>query len=138
MSESSVSLIAKKVVQLDGKKQPDEVITPSDAADVTKLAKLLTRILGNIALLARSFRPDAVTFRDIAVSGTTGAPTVFQLAHKLGGRVEWWMTRITPQAGGSIAGTATPLLVETFNDGQTLTLRASFTASIDVRVQRVP
>ena len=82
---------------LDGKAEPDEVVTEADAKDTAKLARLLARLLKDVATLKRRFAPKRIDFEDVAV-GQVG--TITNLAHKFAGRVRWsvvgWQTTATP------------------------------------------
>lgn len=73
--------------QLDAKAQPEEVVTEQDAADAPKLARLLARILRELAELQRSWSPRSILFRGVPVDAT--GTTVYTLTHRFRGPVNW-------------------------------------------------
>ena len=75
--------------QLDGKPQPDEQVTEADVTDAPKLARLLTRLLAEIAKLKRPHNPRRLVFTDVVVDSTGTTP--FRFTHKFGGSVNWWV-----------------------------------------------
>lgn len=116
---------------LDLKATPDEVIAPEDVADTSKLARLLTRILGELASFRRRFTPRRTTFRDIVSTGTAGTPYTVRLPHRFGGRVEWTLAGV--RGAGVVV---TPLIEETSaSDKDTLELKVFFPATVAIRVE---
>lgn len=87
---------AGRVTVLDGRAEPDETVTEQDVQDAPKLAKLLARLLQNVASLRRTFSPRRIAYE--VAAGSAGALT--QLAHNFVGRVRWhvsgWQTTATP------------------------------------------
>lgn len=116
------------VVQLDGRTEPDEVVTPEDAADTSKLARLLARVLKDIATLKRRWAPQFIDFEDVVVS-TAGASVT--LAHGFGGRVRWHLV------GWQSSGTSAPVLKEdtTNTTATTLVLLSYVAGTATVRVE---
>jgi hypothetical protein len=89
-----------KVVQLDRPAMPDEVVTESDVQEPPKLARLLGRLLRDVAGLLRRWEPKRIDFEDIAcVAGET-----IRLEHGLGGRVRWWQVEWTGTGVGTFGG----------------------------------
>lgn len=77
-----------KVTALDGRAEPDEVVTEADVQQPAKLARLLARLLAAVATLRRPFVPRRIDFEDVTVS-TSGAAV--SLEHGFKGRVRWWV-----------------------------------------------
>ncbi len=80
--------LAGRVVQLDRPAEPDELITEEDAKDAGKLARLLIRILKDVATLKRRFWPRRIDYAPLAVDGT--GTTQYRFPHRFGGTVRWW------------------------------------------------
>jgi hypothetical protein len=109
---------------LDGRPQPDEIVAESDAADTTLLARLLTRILGELAALRRRWVPRSITFTDIVSTGTDMTPVTKSLTHKFGGQVNWTVvgcattsTIVIPLVIDLPASTADTLLLAFYYSG---------------------
>lgn len=117
---------AGRVYQLDRAAEPDEIITEEDAKDAPKLARLLVRILRDLADIKRRFFPRRIDFEDRAV--TSG--DVLRLTHGFGGRVRWWVVEWQPTTPGDVAlferatsGTNTNTLALAVGNSGTATLR---------------
>lgn len=116
---------AGRVYQLDRAAEPDEIITEEDVKDAGKLARLLVRVLRDLADIKRRFFPRRIDFEDRAVvSGD-----VLRLPHGFGARVRYWVVDWRPTTPGDIpvfdrnAGTnASTLMVNVGNSG-TVTVR---------------
>lgn len=80
---------AGTIKMLDGRGEPDEVITEKDVQDPPKLARLLGTTLNAIAQLRRQWVPRRIDFEGIA-TGTIGATTV-PMEHGFGGAIRWWV-----------------------------------------------
>lgn len=131
MSTAVVSVRDGSGRSLDERAAPDEVVTADDAGDSTKLARLLTRILGDLAMLRRRFVPRRTTFRDVVSTGSAGAPYRVRLAHRFGAAVEWSVVGVTDP--GVVA---LPFVSEVSDtDENTLVLDVYFPATIAVRVE---
>lgn len=87
------------VTPLDGRTEPDEVVTAQDVQDPDKLARLLGRILKDIAALKRRWAPRHIDF-ELAVTGSATPQTV-QLEHGFNGAVRWWV--VDWSTGGTVA-----------------------------------
>jgi len=85
--------------QLAHRPEPDEAISEQDAADAPKLARLLTRILRDVAALKRPFAPRRVSFVDLTVDGT--GTTKYRLPHGFGARVHWFVADWSGAAAGA-------------------------------------
>lgn len=71
--------------QLTPRTSADEVVTEDDVQQPPKLARLLGKVLRELAALRRAWRPREVYFEDYpATDGGT-----IRLEHRLGGRVRW-------------------------------------------------
>lgn len=111
------------VNQLDGRAEPDEVITADDVKDADKLSRMLARVLREIAAIKRRHWPQRVVFRDVAITGTTMSPQTKRFAHGLGGRVHWWSGGWTsgstsgPHLRQTTATTDDELVLETHSTG---------------------
>lgn len=83
---------ANNVHQLDRQGEPDEVVTESDAKDAPKLARLLMRLLKDVALLRRRFYAERLDYEDRAVT----AGQTLRLVHNFNARVRWWVVDWQP------------------------------------------
>lgn len=116
---------AGRVYQLDRDAEPDEIITEEDAKDAAKLARLLVRVLRDLADIKRRFFPRRIDFEDRAV--TSG--DVLRLTHGFSGRVRWWVTDWRPTTPGDVplferaAGTDADTLAIAVGNSGTATLR---------------
>jgi hypothetical protein len=86
------------VIQLDGKRAPDAVITAQDVENAEKLARMVQDLARRIAVLERGWGPARLFFRDLAVTSTT--TDVTRLEHGLGGLVNWSVVRWRPTTPG--------------------------------------
>jgi hypothetical protein len=118
---------AGNVVQLDRKLEMDERVTEEDAKDAAKLARLLMRLLRDVATLKRRFRPKAIDFEDRAV--ISGTP--LRLPHGFNGRARWWVTDWDPTTPGDAA------LFEksSSSDLKTLVLDVGNSGTVTIRVE---
>lgn len=117
------------VTVLDGRGEPDEAVTADDAKDASKLARLLGRLLSDVAALRRAWAPRSIDFEDVTVS-TAGAQVA--LAHNFGGRVRWWI------CGWQSSGTSAPVLRESSSvttDENTLYLQSYVAGTACIRVE---
>jgi len=116
------SLISGKSRQLDGRGASEETITEPDASDVSKLAKLLTRIVRELAALRARFYPRRTDFEDVDMGA--GVPRKF--VHRFGARVRWWV----------VDTNNTAVIVKTTDtDADTLVLTSTFACRITLRVE---
>jgi hypothetical protein len=114
-----------RVFQLDRSAEPDEIVTEEDAKDAGKLARILVRVLRDLADIKRRFFPRRIDFEDRAVvSGD-----VLRLNHGFSARVRYWVVDWRPFTPGDVAvfdrnaGTnAQALLLNVGNSG-TVTVR---------------
>lgn len=117
--------------QLDKRVEPDEQITEDQAGDVSRLARLLTRILRDVAELKRRWFPRRIDYEGIVSTGSSGAPQTKQFAHGFGGQVRWWV--IDCDGVGSVT---LPLVMRTNTDDKnTLTLAFYFPGNFAIRVE---
>ncbi len=72
--------------QLDGAAAPDEVVTAEDVADTAKLARLLIRLLSEVASLKRRFFP-----RRIDIEKRLTANAYYGFTHGLGTKIRWYV-----------------------------------------------
>ncbi len=73
------------VVQLDGRVEPDESVSPEDMKDANRVSRLLARILRDLAQIARLWRPRRLDFEGRTYLGD--GTTVYRLEHRFGGSV---------------------------------------------------
>lgn len=82
---------------LGPKQGPDVVVRPEDIQDTSKLAKILERLLSNVATLKALWYPRRIDFEDVDV-GSDGA--VVRLSHGFRDRVRWsvigWRENASP------------------------------------------
>lgn len=100
------------VTLLDRPPQPDETITPEDAADQPTLARTLSKLLKDVASLLRRANAKRIDFEDVIV-GANGASV--KLPHHFDGRARW-----------SVVGWDTPTAAGGPFDGALWILRAFF------------
>lgn len=113
--------------QLDRQAEPEEQVRPEDVKDADKLARLLMRLLRDVARMRRRFLPEYLEHED-RVFDATGT-TVYRLPHNLNARVRWWVT----DWSGATAG---PRLVRhSSTDANTLCLTSYTAGTGTIRIQ---
>jgi len=120
------SFISGKSRQLGGKATEDEVVSEADVTDVPKMARLLTRIVRELASLRRRFAPRRTDFEDVDVP--TGGYVRFP--HGFGGRVRWWVVDVE----GSFAQLVR-VSPDTLSDANTLVLYSDQETRITLRIE---
>ena len=105
------------------------MITEEDVKDTTRLARVIVRILKDVAALKRRFAPRCIDFEDRAVDNTY--TTKYRLHHGFGGRVRWWVVDWRP-SGGTFAF---DLSRHADTDENTLVLVSGAAGSVTVRVE---
>lgn len=135
-SAAIVPLAPAPLRQLDGKREPDELITPERLDDKPRVARWLTQLLRDVESLKRRWAPRRIDHEDRKVDATGGDglnATKFRFAHGFGGRVRWWVT--------DWQGVAAPALVldtatsGTGTDANTLVLRSYVTGTVTIRIE---
>ncbi|MGL4444257.1 MAG: hypothetical protein ACRCU1_11565 [Alsobacter sp.] len=76
--------------QLDRQAEPAEQVRPEDVQDPTRLARVVMRLLRDVAVLKRRFWPEFLEHEDVVFDGT--GTTVYRLPHGFSQRVRWWVT----------------------------------------------
>ena len=104
---------------------PDEVVTEADVQEPPKLARLVLRLLKDVAQLKRAWTPDRVDFEDRVVDGT--GVTLYRFEHGLGGRVRWWVVDSTGPHD---------LVRDASSDNNTLVLYSYGATTVTIRVER--
>lgn len=118
---------ASNVIQLDRQATPDEVVTSEDVKDSEKLARLLARLLRDVADLKRRWWPKRIDFEDRAV--VSGMP--LRLGHGMRARVRWWIVDWTPTTPGDV-----PIFEKaSTTDLKTLVLDVGNSGTVSVRVE---
>lgn len=117
------------VRQLDKPSQPDEVVKAEDVQDPGMLARILRRLLVDVAEMKRRFVPRSITFVDVVSTGSSGAPARVTLVHGFGGLVHWVTVR-TIIASGNV-----PLMSEVTNDGEKLVLDVYYAGTFAIEVR---
>lgn len=112
---------------LDRPAEPDERVTPEDVQDAPKLARLLMRILKELALLRRRWWPRKVDHEDRTVDGT--GTTKYRFPHGFGGRVRWWP--VDWSGAASVPG----LMRHADSDANTLVLVSWIAGTVTVRIE---
>lgn len=116
------------VKQLDGKAQPDQIVTESDVQQPRKLARLLSDLLKDIAALKRRAYPRRIDFEDIVVDAT--GVTAIPMRHGFNGRVRWW------PVDWRAVGTSGPQLNRgSATDANTLVLVSYAAGTVTIRVE---
>jgi hypothetical protein len=119
---------AGNVYQLDRPAGPDETVSEEDVQDPGKLARLLVRILKDVAAIKRRFFPRRLDFEDRAVT----AGDSLRLPHSFNARVRWWVVDWLPDSTGD-AGTFE--VDAASSDLFTLVLTAHNTGTATIRVE---
>ncbi len=123
-----------RVRQLDGKAEPDEVVTEEDAKEPSKVSRLLARLLKEVAALKRRHVTQRLDFEDVPVGGG-GAVT--QLAHHFGGRVRWsvvgWQTLATPTTDNLLCSATSWMMRGLWGPGTLATAAGNFTNGVRFR-----
>lgn len=116
-----------KVYQLDRAAEPDEVVSAEDAQDAGKLARLLMRLLKDVADIKRRFFPRRITFANrVVTSGDT-----LRLHHKFGVAVEYWPVKWRPDTPGDV-----PMFdFSTDTDADVLVLTVGNSGTVSIRVE---
>lgn len=110
---------------LTKQRQPDEQVTAAQVADTSWLARLLIRMLRDVADLRRRFWPRRVDFEDRAVDAT--GTKLFRFAHGLDARVRWWAVDAT--------GAVPALQRNAATDSNTLVLTSTVACTVTIRVE---
>lgn len=127
---SVIDMRARTSRTLDASVQSEETAQEPDVADVPRLARLLTRMLRDIAALKRRFSPRVITYVNLDVDAT--GTTVYQLVHKFGGPVAWW------PVGWSSGSSDCPKLRESGTpDRDTLSLISHVAGTVAIRVEEL-
>lgn len=126
---SSAKIAGSTVKALDGRAEPDEVITEKDVQDPAKLARALSAMAKDIAAQKRNWSPRRIDFEDVLVA-TTGTPV--RLGHGFG-RVRWWVIDWVPTSPGTVA----PILFRDVaaTDDKTLVLLSYVDGIATIRVE---
>lgn len=124
MSSAVVSSVRSK--QLDARSVPPEQVTDDQVKDPKRLAELLGRLLVAVTELRRAWDPKRIDFEDQAVT----AGTEFDLEHRFGGRVRWWVVDWVPDATGDVA-----IFERTASTDTMLTLLPQNTGTVTIRVE---
>lgn len=120
-----------QVKQLDRRPEPDENITEATVKEPARLARLLLKVFRDVAALKRRWAPKQVTIRGQVSTGVLVDPQRFRFAHQFGGRVDYWLTRVTAPTGAD-----NTLVVEVDEtDENTLVVDVYFPATFDIRIQ---
>ncbi len=112
-----------RVTQIDGKATAPEIVTESEVQEPAKLARLLGRLVVEVAALRRRFAPRRTDFEDCVV---TNPATILTLEHSFGGRVRWWIVDQTSamMANQTADTTADTLVLSVYGDADgTCTVR---------------
>lgn len=118
-----------KTRSLDRKTQADERVPEADVQEPPKLARLLTRILGDLAALKRPFVPRRTDFEDVDVDDT--GTTKYRFPHGFGDRVRWWVVDWSSVAGWPA------LIKDDSSDKDTLVLVSLTIGTATIRVEAV-
>ena len=108
-------------------KEPDRELTSDDVQEPKTLARMLMRIVRDVAQLERRPCPRRLDFEDIEVNGD--GITVYDFPHGFGTRVRWWVTDCEVTDGTLVRDSTT-------ND-ETLRLISNSTGTVTVRVEEV-
>lgn len=125
-----MSAVAPKygpVRRLDRASEPDERVTVDDLKSPDYLARLLMRILRELADLRRRWWPKRIDVEDRDVDGT--GSTKYRFPHGFGGRVRWWV--VDWSGASSVAG----LMRHSDSDNNTLVLVSWVAGTVTVRIE---
>lgn len=114
------------VRQLDNGLDPEEVIRPDQVGDANIVARILGRILRDIAKLKRAWNPSRIDFEDFVVDAT--GTKVFRFEHKFGARVRFWPV--------DWVGAGAPVLLrDSSSDLNTLAVVSKVAGTLTLRVE---
>lgn len=109
-----------RVHQIDRPAEPDELVTEEDVKEPSKLARVLLRLLKDVAALKRRYWPRRLDFEDVAIDSNVPV----RLAHNFRARVRWWVVDWQPTTPGDVAiferaatATTTVLVLNAGNNG---------------------
>lgn len=129
---SAVVPTSGTVRQLDRQAEPDEQVDEEQVKDAPRLARLLMRILRDLALLKRRFWPGHIDHEDRVVDST--GTTKYRFPHGFGGRVRWWV--VDWQVGSAFKLSYSPSLSRhTDSDDNTLVLVSYVDGTVTIRVE---
>jgi hypothetical protein len=117
-----------KARQLDRRPEPDEQITEEHAKDPARVARLLMRILRDIAQLKRRWWPRRVDHEDRVVDDSGAAKHRFP--HGFNGRVRWWVVDWVGEAGDNHS-----LQRHSDTDENTLVLTSRAAGMVTLRIE---
>lgn len=116
-----------KMRQLDRRPEPDEPVTDKDVQDPKYLARLLFRMLQELARLKRRWWPKHFDYEEQEVDAT--GTTKHRFVHGLNQRVRWWPVEWKDATGG-------PQLVQHVDtDDHTLVLVSYTAGTLTLRVE---
>lgn len=118
------------VVQLDGRAEADESVTPEDVKDAEKLARMVATLRKDVAELKRRWHPRRTYFRDQAVTAST--TTKIRLEHGFGGRVNFWPCDWKP----TVAGTEPRIEKHDDTDDNTLVVTSNAAGTVTILVEQ--
>lgn len=84
--------------KLDRAPVPDEPVTEEQANDASRVARLLTRLLRDVAALKRRWAPRAIDFEGFDFDGS--GTTVYRFPHGLRSHVRFWVVDWSGATGG--------------------------------------
>lgn len=112
---------------LDQPAEPDEQITPDQVEDTSRMARLLMRIVRDVARLRRRWAPRFIEFEGRVVDAT--GTTAYRFAHGFGNaRVRYWVVQWSGAAAHN-------LRYSTASDANTLVLTSTSAGTATVRVE---
>lgn len=123
---SSAVVTSTRTRQLDARSVPPEQVTEEQVGNPKRLTELLGRLLVAVTELRRVWTPKRVDFEDQDVT----AGVTFDLEHRFGGRVRWWVVDWVPDATGDVA-----IFERTAATDTTLTLLPQNTGTVTLRVE---
>lgn len=117
--------------QLDGRREPDEQVTPEQATDPDRVSRILMKILRDVAELKRRWFPRHIDFEGLVSTGTDSAPQRFRLGHNLKADVRWWV--IDTRNANTVV--VTLINRAPSSDPNTLILDVYYEATLTIRVE---
>ncbi len=115
-----------RIRQLDRGAEPEEQVQAEDVTDPPRLARLLMRILSDVAALKRRFWPRHLDFEGCAM--TDDGVTKYRFEHRFGGKARWWAVDWTSEDGG------VDIVRDADSNDRTLVLRSYCTGTITLRI----
>lgn len=120
-----------EIRQLDGRAEPEEQVTEEQVQDPARLARVLVRLLADVAKLRRRWAPRRLDFEGIVTDGSV-TPERHRLTHGFGGPVRVWLVDARNPTG---AGVPVFAIIDSASDSNTVTVESYMSGTVTLRVE---